>query len=490
VRAFNRVTFQFNESHESAIFLVTLLSPAILWQYLATPKHFVACQVVEGMDKRKPRPKVNLTDRKLKSLKRDRKLEDKLDHYDTWDGDSSCPGGKPLATTGALVRDGPTIRYGASKQDSQARALRSSWRTSWIKALLAAAIVSVSVLFALVAVEMYARYDKPNVYQNDKELGWKLLPNVNITFDNLRFDRTEYKALITTNELGLRESGRKDNPQLTILILGDSFTADPTSGNEDMWYVAASRDLEKLSGLEKNSIRTLGGGGGGYGTFQELLLLKQLKQKILPDLFVLQFCENDFRDNHLASASYGILRTQFMRRPYYSADGTIKYFDSPFAWLWRSPPTGESKIFNKLDQIVQRLQFYYYHDYFKPISPELAAAYDKEMLAVTSDLLKKIRLEVPNIPAVMVNSCASEDGLNAQWENLGTEAGFTTFSGPSDTIERNKANKKLFFLDGAHLSPEGNALFGRAFGQALFDSGIISTMLKNKNLGNTRQESK
>jgi integrase len=34
------------------------------------------------MDKRKP---INLTDRKLKSLKRDRKLEDNLGHYDTWD---------------------------------------------------------------------------------------------------------------------------------------------------------------------------------------------------------------------------------------------------------------------------------------------------------------------------------------------------------------------------------------------------------------------
>src|SRR5262245_28914955 len=34
------------------------------------------------MGKQKP---INLTDRKLKSLKRDRKLEDKLGHYDTWD---------------------------------------------------------------------------------------------------------------------------------------------------------------------------------------------------------------------------------------------------------------------------------------------------------------------------------------------------------------------------------------------------------------------
>src|SRR5262249_25778210 len=158
------------------------------------------------------------------------------------------------------------------------------------------------------------------------------------------------------------------------------------------------------------------------------------------------FSPNDFMDNHLGVAFHGILRSQIMRRPYYTADGTIKYFDSPFAWLWRLPPTAESKIFNKLDQTIQILQFRYYHDYYLPNSPELTVAYHEEMLAVTSDLLKKIHAELPNIPAVMVNCCASKDRLNGQWENLGTEAGFLTFSGPSDTIERNKANKKLFLL--------------------------------------------
>jgi integrase len=37
------------------------------------------------MGKRKPNPGVSLTDRKLQSLKRNPKLEDKLGHYDTWD---------------------------------------------------------------------------------------------------------------------------------------------------------------------------------------------------------------------------------------------------------------------------------------------------------------------------------------------------------------------------------------------------------------------
>ena len=40
------------------------------------------------MEERKPKPRLNLTDRKLKSLnKSNRKLEDKLGHYDTWDAD-------------------------------------------------------------------------------------------------------------------------------------------------------------------------------------------------------------------------------------------------------------------------------------------------------------------------------------------------------------------------------------------------------------------
>ena len=92
-------------------------------------------------------------------------------------------------------------------------------RTNWIKAFSAAAIVTVSVLFALVAVEMYARYARPTAYQNDKELGWKLLPNANITVDNLRLDQTEYKALITTNELGLESPVGKTTRSLRYSFL-------------------------------------------------------------------------------------------------------------------------------------------------------------------------------------------------------------------------------------------------------------------------------
>ena len=217
-----------------------------------------------------------------------------------------------------------------------------------------------------------------------------------------------------------------------------------------MWYVAATRDLERLSGLEKNSIRTLGGGGGGYGTLQELLLLKQLKQKISPDLLVLQFSATDFMDNHLGVASYGILRSQIMRRPYYTADGTIKYSTARLRGFGGHPRQVRARYSTNLTRLFRFLQFRYYHDYYLPNSPELAAAYHKEILAVTSDLLKKIRAELPNIPAVMVNCCAKKDGPNGQWENLGTEAGFTTFQ-PSDTIERNKEQEIILFR---RLSPK------------------------------------
>jgi integrase len=73
--------------HESLILLAILTAPAIFWQHLATPKHthFVAKELPKrGMDIMVRR---SLTDRKVNSLKRDKGLEDKLGHFDTWDTD-------------------------------------------------------------------------------------------------------------------------------------------------------------------------------------------------------------------------------------------------------------------------------------------------------------------------------------------------------------------------------------------------------------------
>lgn len=353
-------------------------------------------------------------------------------------------------------------------------------RTKWIKALVATSVVAVSTFCTLAAIEMGLRFVKPNILQNDRELGWRLVPGVKRSVDNVRLDQTPYTATIAPNEMGLRESGSTANARLTMLVIGDSFTADPFSGDDDMWYVVGARQLEALGGLEKNSIHTLGGGAGGYGTLQELMLLRQLKKQVSPDLFVLQFCANDFINNHLAAESNGIVRSQYMKRPYYNLDGSISYSDSPYAWIWRSSLIGESKIFNKLDLVIQNAQFSHYHDYYKPNPPEVAAAYEKQMLAITSTLLKQIRSEVPDIPAVMVNCNGSPRGLNAQWEKIGKDAGFVVFTSPSDAVERSRGNKKLFYTDGAHLSPEGNLMFGQAFAKELVESGILSALLNKK----------
>ena len=64
--------------------LALLISGTTVWQHLATPKHpvSVAKPLPRGSEMMVKR---NLTDRKINSLKRDRSLEDKLGHYDTWD---------------------------------------------------------------------------------------------------------------------------------------------------------------------------------------------------------------------------------------------------------------------------------------------------------------------------------------------------------------------------------------------------------------------
>jgi hypothetical protein len=349
-----------------------------------------------------------------------------------------------------------------------------------IKSLITLLIAILLLFVLLAAMEAFLQHIKPAVYENDNILGWKLKPDVKRTVENIRLDKSQYSAEITTNVLGLRDDKRETSPALTMLVIGDSFTADPFSGNEDMWYVAGARELEKLSGIEANSIRTLGGGGGGYGSYQELMVLQQIKQKVHPDIFVLQFCGNDFMNNHKKAEEDGIVRSQYMRRPYYNLDGTVSFVDSPYAWLWRKPPTGESKIFNKLDGVIQNMQYMRYKGYFRPDSPSLTNIYDAEMNEVTAVLLKKIRQELPDKLAFMVTCGAAREDKNALWVRLGREAGFTVLTTPSNILETAKADKKLFYQDGSHLAPEGNALFGKTFGEELFKQKSIKSLLKTR----------
>lgn len=340
---------------------------------------------------------------------------------------------------------------------------------------LVALTVSLIVIIVLIDVGYY--FLKPSIYKTDRELGWELRPHLQRSFKQRDLDGLEYAVDFTTNEDGLRTFGHDINAPNRILVLGDSFTGEPTASNDKMWFAEMVRTLAMLTNTSVEQFYVWAGGAGGYGTYQNLLLSKRLLKKINPTLVVLQFCTNDFSNNHFEWESLGIVRNQSMRRPFANADNLdIPFYDESILGKAFRSILGESKTFNTIDSIIQKYEYKKYGGYSQPMSKTTLARLEQESVLLTSQILAKLRTQFPDIPAVMVNCDGGPNGINSNWTRISRLASFNPISAPSDLLQTAKIQKKneVFNLDGAHLSEKGNLQYGQALGYALFEQGVIT----------------
>ncbi len=127
-------------------------------------------------------------------------------------------------------------------------------------------------------------YDQYIAYSPDDVLGWKQKPNNSFYFHD---SHNEYSFAFSTDEFGNRispyNSGKK------TLFLGDSFTFG--------WGQNDSNIFPNMLG-EKLRLNVRNYGQLGYGTDQELLVLKQVIDDEDPDQIILViFSGNDFENN-------------------------------------------------------------------------------------------------------------------------------------------------------------------------------------------------
>ncbi len=327
-----------------------------------------------------------------------------------------------------------------------------------------------------VAIEVGYHFFRPSIYRNDKLLGWELQPDLNTKTVQHSLDGRAYSVEFTTDHDGLRTYGRNPKAEHRILALGDSFTGEPTASNDKMWFASLARALARETKTPLDDYYVWAGGAGGYGTYQNLLLSERLLQKIHPTLLILQFCTNDFSNNHFEWESQGIVRNQFMRRPFAKLEHleTPVYDETLLGKAYRSF-IGESKVFNSLDSLVQRYQYQSYGGYGKPVSNETQLRVEAESVALTRQLLTALRGKFPDIPAVMINCDGDPAGLNSHWTGLAKDAGFVPLTAPSDFLHQAKSrdDKQVFNQDGAHLSEEGNQQFGAILASALVARDIL-----------------
>jgi lysophospholipase L1-like esterase len=111
---------------------------------------------------------------------------------------------------------------------------------------------------------------------------------------------TEGKAFVRINSDGMRDREhalQKPANRVRVAVLGDSYTEALQVDVQQAFWSVAERELRRRFGDAGKEVEFLNFGVAGYGTAQELLMLRHHVWKYDPDVIVLVFCHNDIQDN-------------------------------------------------------------------------------------------------------------------------------------------------------------------------------------------------
>lgn len=334
-------------------------------------------------------------------------------------------------------------------------------------------ITLVLLVVAIAALEIALPILRPGPNQRDELLGWRLRSNFDRAYHKATLGGTPYLVRISTNSDGFRVFGTDEKAPIRILVLGDSVTVDPNASNDRMWYARMTQRIAERTNRPLRDFYVLAGGGGGWSTYQNLLLSQRLSHKLKPDLFVLEFSSNNFRNNLYEWERESVVRGQFMRRPFAEIDGEgPKYEPGLVAKFYRSI-LGESRLFGRIDGLIGTLQSRWYGSSSKPLPRGMQSRYERQSIALTKILLTRLRNQYRDIPAIMVNADES-GGPNREWQRLARETGFIPIPGPSAFITSltPEQRKTLISMDGMHPSDEGNQRYGMIAGDEIAALGL------------------
>lgn len=120
----------------------------------------------------------------------------------------------------------------------------------------------------------------------------------------------------STDERGFRAFGDLNAMRKKVFFIGDSFTQAIEVSDDQTYFRRLGDSL---------NLEVFAYGARGYGTLQEWMILKRYLPEINPDIVVLQFCSNDFINNHFELEHNSLYNNNRRRRPYFNAGGKIEY---------------------------------------------------------------------------------------------------------------------------------------------------------------------
>jgi hypothetical protein len=156
----------------------------------------------------------------------------------------------------------------------------------------------VGILIGLIVVEAGLRImgiEYPLFYDYDPVLGNRLRPGVT------GYWTEEGQGFVSINSDGLRD---REHPiphpanTLRIAVLGDSYVEAMQVNEDQAFCKVMQKDLQHCANLRGRQVEVINFGVSGFGTAQELLMLRHRVWKYKPDVVLLAFTTgNDVADN-------------------------------------------------------------------------------------------------------------------------------------------------------------------------------------------------
>tara|TARA_B110000305_G_C19357918_1_gene597868 strand:+ start:62 stop:1078 length:1017 start_codon:yes stop_codon:yes gene_type:complete len=319
-------------------------------------------------------------------------------------------------------------------------------------------------LFFLICAEFFSRNLSPKLNKSDSLLGWKLIKNLDLNYNQKNLLGDKYLVNFKTNQRGARSYGNEENSEIKILAIGDSMTNGPYSSNDKTWFAFFAKKLE-LKSNKKVYVEAIG--SGGYGNFQQYLLTKELLKSYDPDFVILQLCTaNDFYNNSFEWETNSIIRNQYARRPYL-VKNKIKYYDGYLKYIYRSSLYENIIIINRVDWILILLQSIFYNLIYDIKSAsdivdniDKLYEYKKNSILITDSIFYKIKDLFPKKKIYSFNAC--KDGHiypNNSWIGISKQNSLI----PLDFFKELNFTKESYSIDGGHLNENGNKILGEKF---------------------------
>ena len=161
--------------------------------------------------------------------------------------------------------------------------------------------------------------------QKDDVLGWRSKEGYRYQTNHFPDNKWGiYPVKLSFTKYGFRkwDTGLQDTTKPAAFFIGDSYTESLHASDNETFYSIVGDSLP---------LRVFAYGSEGYGTTQELLILKQYIDSINPKYVILEMCANDFPDNYWELEK----RTGYRvgeRRPYLTLDNKLEYHH-PLYWV-------------------------------------------------------------------------------------------------------------------------------------------------------------